>query len=80
MTADEIVIGPTRPARPADADDHSSKSDGITPLHRERHGGPPLVLKFDPPGYRGMATGTEVAVTKLMWRWYNVAEPSRSAA
>jgi hypothetical protein len=32
-------------------------------------------LKFDPPGYRGMATGTEVAVTKLMWALgYNVAE------
>ena len=24
-------------------------------------------LKFDPPGYRGMATGTEVVVTKLFW-------------
>src|SRR5204863_6939255 len=28
-----------------------------------------------PPGYRGMATGTEVAVTKLMWALgYNVPE------
>ena len=32
-------------------------------------------LKFDPPGYRAMATGTEVAVTKLMWALgYNVPE------
>ena len=32
-------------------------------------------LKFDPPGYRGMSTGTEVAVTKLMWALgYNVPE------
>src|SRR5204862_3087986 len=30
---------------------------------------------FDPPGYRGMATGTEVVVTKLMWALgYNVPE------
>jgi hypothetical protein len=32
-------------------------------------------LKFDPPGFRAMATGTEVAVTKLMWALgYNVPE------
>ena len=32
-------------------------------------------LKFDPRGYRGMTTGTEVAVTKLMWALgYNVPE------
>ncbi len=32
-------------------------------------------LKFDPRGYRGMATGTEVAVTKLMWALgYHVPE------
>jgi hypothetical protein len=32
-------------------------------------------LKFDPPGYRGMATGTEVVVTKLMWALgYHVPE------
>ena len=32
-------------------------------------------LKFDPPGYRAMSTGTEVAVTKLMWALgYNVPE------
>jgi hypothetical protein len=32
-------------------------------------------LKFDPRGHRAMATGTEVAVTKLMWALgYNVPE------
>jgi hypothetical protein len=32
-------------------------------------------LKFDPPGFRGMSTGTEVAVTKLMWALgYNVPQ------
>jgi hypothetical protein len=32
-------------------------------------------LKFDPPGYRAMSTGTEVTVTKLMWALgYNVPE------
>ena len=32
-------------------------------------------LKFDPRGYRGMSTGTEVTATKLMWALgYNVPE------
>jgi hypothetical protein len=32
-------------------------------------------LKFDPPEFRAMSTGTEVAVTKLMWALgYNVPE------
>jgi hypothetical protein len=32
-------------------------------------------LKFDPPGYRAMSTGTEVTVTKLIWALgYNVPE------
>ena len=46
----------------------SSKSDGVTPgFTIKDQGGQVWFLKFDPPGYRGMATGTEVAVTKLMW-------------
>jgi hypothetical protein len=54
----------------------SSKSDGVTPGFTVRDAsGDRWFLKFDPPGYRGMATGTEVAVTKLMWALgYNVPE------
>jgi hypothetical protein len=54
----------------------SSKSDGVTPGFTVKDAnGQRWFLKFDPPGYRGMATGTEVAVTKLMWALgYNVPE------
>jgi len=54
----------------------SSKSDGVTPGFTIKDArGDRWFLKFDPPGYRGMATGTEVAVTKLMWALgYNVPE------
>ena len=46
----------------------AAKSDGITPgftVRDER--GDIWFLKFDPPGWRGMATGTEVTVAKLFW-------------
>jgi hypothetical protein len=54
----------------------SSKSDGVTPGFTITDArGDRWFLKFDPPGHRGMATGTEVAVTKLMWALgYNVPE------
>src|SRR4029079_8411649 len=54
----------------------SSKSDGVTPGFTVKDAkGQLWFLKFDPPGFRGMATGTEVAVTKLMWALgYHVAE------
>ena len=54
----------------------SSKSDGVTPGFTVKDSpGQRWFLKFDPPGYRAMATGTEVAVTKLMWALgYNVPE------
>jgi hypothetical protein len=54
----------------------SSKSDGVTPGFTIKDAsGQRWFLKFDPRGYRGMATGTEVAVTKLMWALgYNVPE------
>jgi hypothetical protein len=46
----------------------SSKSDGVTPGFTVKDpSGQRWFLKFDPPGFRGMSTGTEVAVTKLMW-------------
>jgi hypothetical protein len=54
----------------------SSKSDGVTPGFTIKDAkGQLWFLKFDPPGFRGMATGTEVAVTKLMWALgYHVPE------
>src|SRR5499427_5115039 len=54
----------------------SSKSDGVTPGFTIKDSkGQRWFLKFDPPGYRGMATGTEVTVTKLMWALgYHVPE------
>jgi len=54
----------------------SSKSDGVTAGFTIKDAkGQLWFLKFDPPGFRGMATGTEVAVTKLMWALgYHVPE------
>jgi hypothetical protein len=54
----------------------SSKSDGVTPGFTIKDAkGQLWFLKFNPPGFRGMATGTEVAVTKLMWALgYHVPE------
>ena len=54
----------------------SSKSDGVTPGFTVKDArGERWFLKFDPPGYRAMSTGTEVTVTKLMWALgYNVPE------
>ena len=46
----------------------AAKNDGVTPGFRIRDSnGQVWFLKFDPPGYRAMATGTEVVVTKLFW-------------
>jgi len=78
LTANEIAIGPDTTSGPAAGSwtITSSKSDGVTPGFTVTDTtGRRWFLKFDPPGYRGMATGTEVAVTKLMWALgYNVAE------
>lgn len=46
----------------------SAKSDGITPGFTIRDSNNDLwFIKFDPPGYPGMATGTEVTAAKLFW-------------
>ena len=78
MTAEEIAIGPNTTDGPADGawTVTSSKSDGITPGFTVKdRTGQHWFLKFDPPGHRAMATGTEVTVTKLMWALgYNVPE------
>ncbi|MGE0592586.1 MAG: hypothetical protein AB7G23_10295 [Vicinamibacterales bacterium] len=78
LTPEDIRRGPDTSTGPAGRTwtVTASKSDGVTPgftiLDAE---GTRWFLKFDPPGYRGMATGTEVAVTKLMWALgYHVPE------
>ncbi|HKT81289.1 MAG TPA: hypothetical protein VJP86_13775, partial [Vicinamibacterales bacterium] len=78
ITAEDVARGPDVTDGPAAGSwtVTASKSDGVTPgftIRDER--GVRWFLKFDPKGYRGMATGTEVAVTKLMWALgYFVAE------
>jgi len=78
LSAEDIAVGPDTTTGPADGKwtVTSSKGDGVTPGFTVRDAHNQLwFLKFDPPGYRGMATGTEVVVTKLMWALgYHVPE------
>jgi hypothetical protein len=78
LTPEDVAIGPDTSAGPAPGTwtVTSSKSDGVTPGFTVKDAnGQRWFLKFDPPGYRAMATGTEVAVTKLMWALgYHVPE------
>ncbi len=78
LTPEDVATGPDTSDGPAAGiwTITSSKSDGVTPGFTVKDAeGQRWFLKFDPPGYRGMATGTEVAVTKLMWALgYNVPE------
>ena len=54
----------------------SAKSDGVTPGFTIRDSQKQLwFLKFDPPGWRGMATGSEIVAAKLFWAvGYHTAE------
>src|SRR5215831_4299529 len=74
----DIEAGPNTTTGPASGPwtITSSKSDGVTPGFTVKDArGERWFLKFDPPGYRAMSTGTEVTVTKLMWALgYNVPE------
>ncbi len=78
LTAEDIAVGPDTSTGPAPGPwtVTSSKSDGVTPGFTVKDStGQRWFLKFDPRGYRGMSTGTEVAATKLMWALgYNVPE------
>jgi hypothetical protein len=78
MTVDELLKGSDATAGPAAGSWHviSAKGDGVTPGFTVRDAaGVVWFLKFDPPGYRGMATGTEVVVSKLFWALgYHVPE------
>ena len=70
ITVDELVEGPgdgTGPA-PGGWTVISAKNDGVMPGFRMRDSaGVVWFVKFDPPGYPAMATGTEVVVTRLFW-------------
>jgi hypothetical protein len=78
LTVADVATGPDTTTGPASGawTVTSSKSDGVTPGFTIKDAsGQRWFLKFDPPGHRAMATGTEVAVTKLMWALgYNVPE------
>ena len=54
----------------------SAKSDGVTPGFTIRDSANALwFIKFDPPGWRGMATGSEIVAAKLFWAaGYHTAE------
>ena len=70
ITVDELVEGPgdgTGPA-PGGWTVISAKNDGVMPGFRMRDSaGVVWFVKFDPPGYPAMATGTEVLVSRLFW-------------
>ena len=70
VSVDELLKGPDTGNGPGPGDWTiiAAKNDGVTPGFTVRDStGQIWFLKFDPPGYRGMATGTEVVVTKLFW-------------
>lgn len=54
----------------------SAKSDGVTPGFTIRDTANQLwFIKFDPPGWRAMATGSEIVAAKLFWAaGYHTAE------
>ena len=78
VTLDEVVKGPDTGSGPAAGEWTviAAKNDGVTPGFTVRDSaGQVWFIKFDPPGYPAMATGTEVVVTKLFWALgYNVPE------
>ena len=70
VTVDELIKGPgsgTGPA-PGGWTVISAKNDGVMPGFTVRDSaGQVWFIKFDPPGYPAMATGTEVVVARLFW-------------
>jgi hypothetical protein len=78
LTPDDVARGPSSDEGPAAGTWTivSSKSDGVTPGFTVTDTtGQRWFLKFDSLGYRGMTTGTDVAVSKLMWALgYHVPE------
>lgn len=70
LTAEKVAKGPNTTEGPASSQWTvvASKNDGVTPgFTIEDSAGVRWFIKPDPPGYLGMATGAEVAATKLFW-------------
>jgi hypothetical protein len=78
ITTEELLKGPDTGSGPAAGKWTviDAKNDGVTPGFTVRDSaGQVWFIKVDPPGYRGMATGTEIVVTKLFWALgYSVPE------
>jgi hypothetical protein len=78
LSAEEVGKGPDTTNGPAEGTWTiiAGKNDGVSPgFTIKDSAGTVWFIKPDPPGYPGMATGTEVAVTKLFWALgFNVAE------
>ena len=67
LTPAEVAVGPDTNDGPAAGAwlVTSSKSDGVTPGFTIKDArGDRWFLKFDPPGYRAMATGTEIPIPR----------------
>jgi hypothetical protein len=70
VSVEELLKGPDTGSGPAPGPWTviAAKNDGVTPGFTVRDSADQVwFLKFDPPGYRAMSTGTEVVVTKLFW-------------
>lgn len=78
VSVEELLKGPDTGNGPAPGQWTviAAKNDGVTPGFTVRDSaGVVWFIKFDPPGYGGMATGTEMVVSKLFWALgYNVPE------
>jgi len=77
VTAGDVVKGPGEGGGPeGNWTVIAAKSDGVMPGFTVRDAaGEIWFIKFDPPGYPAMATGTEVVVARLFWALgYNVPE------
>jgi hypothetical protein len=93
--AGRLELTPQLVARAANTDDGpapgpwtvvAAKSDGVTPGFTIRDTANTLwFIKFDPVGWKGMATGTEVVAAKLFWAVgyhtveYHIAQLQRSS-
>ena len=70
VTVEELVRGPGSGRGPAEGGWKviDAKNDGVSPGFTMRDAaGQVWFIKFDPPGYPAMATGTEVVVARLFW-------------
>lgn len=78
LSAEDVGKGPDTTKGPVEGPWTiiSGKNDGISPGFTIKDSeGTVWFIKPDPPGYPAMATGTEVAVTKLFWALgFNVPE------